>query len=46
MSGVDDLDTENLDERIVYHEHLEQLAHLIRGYHVLKIRHGSLTLNY
>lgn len=32
MSGVHDLDTENIDERIAYHEHLEQLAHLVRDY--------------
>jgi len=32
MSGIVDLDIENIDERISYHEHLEQLAHLMRDY--------------
>jgi hypothetical protein len=32
VSGVDDLDTEHIDDRIAYHEHLEQLAHLMRDY--------------
>ena len=32
MSGIVDLDIENIDERISYHEHLEQLAHLMLDY--------------
>jgi hypothetical protein len=32
MSGMDDLETENIVDRIVYHWDLEQLAHLTRDY--------------
>jgi hypothetical protein len=32
MSDIDDLDAENVDERITYHEYQEQLAHLVRDY--------------
>jgi hypothetical protein len=32
MSGIVGLDIENIDERISYHEHLEQLSHLMRDY--------------